>query len=762
MKKSIFKTYRSGYVYTPVSIEHWKLSLSEAQDPNYPSRKSLIRLYETSMMDGHLKSLVRLVRASVFAMPYHFLDVDGQSHSFDWMDAMWFRNLLKGAFESIYYGYSVFEVTTYKRGEIIDLKAVPRQHIEPSRGYFYPSLWEDKNPIAYRETEAYRKYFFESYDEEGLGELLEAVPLVALKRMYQNDMSLYSELFGMPHMTALVENISDEKAVSTALKYLNSLQTGRYGVFGKGTEIQIHEQQKGGAGIYIDGTKSAEAELSKLIIGGDSSMEAKAFVGSTQVQEDYLSKIVDERRGYISRWVNHHVCPRLIDWGYPLSNLRFAFSQAKNIDVIFKRAMEMHRSGIDIDLLWLSQTTGIPLMKAKKESQSEEKNKGIVPHNTPKSEDVQMMVSEEDLDALYPKHISKVGWFLLPKFLQKSAIKISQLLNAIHDGDAGALEIARSLTMRNIPLSSGDKLIKSALDYDWQRFTSAKAAKVILVLQEMKKSSRDKKEFMSKARGKAQQYFYQWQTTESNTARAAAAMAQRFRRFEQEVDQYPNLRFTFSISANRRDTHEKLVGTIKPVHDPFWKTHLPPIDLECKCSVIQTDEPPTLSSGGITLKSSILSGNPALSLRLFADTHPYYKVSDSIINKGLQAAGYGLANQVQGRFKEARELQKNDYTPDQVWERSGAAVMVKGNYPKKVRPVLRRIANLEEGVVSLDKEGVRIGKQEIGLVFNQVSDMEGKISEMYSSGIRIIALVGVPKKKAKNLKIQFPHIKFYG
>ena len=81
-----------------------------------------------------------------------------------------------------------------------------------------------------------------------------------------------------------------------------------------------------------------------------------------------------------------------------------------------------------------------------------------------------------------------------------------------------------------------------------------------------------------------------------------------------------------SISVAPRDEHMKFYGIVRPIDDPFWTTHLPPSDWNCKCSFEPTNEP---VDGDLPLDMPVpaepLSVNPARTGKVFDESHPYFQ-----------------------------------------------------------------------------------------------------------------------------------------
>lgn len=111
-------------------------------------------------------------------------------------------------------------------------------------------------------------------------------------------------------------------------------------------------------------------------------------------------------------------------------------------------------------------------------------------------------------------------------------------------------------------------------------------------------------------------YNHRWLETEYHQTVANAQMAEKWKGFEANADLYPNLKLVSVRDGRVRPEHKILDGTIRPIDDPFWKTHTPPLDWGCRCDIIQTDEEPTNIKGGLQLKIEF-ENNPALTEKIF-------------------------------------------------------------------------------------------------------------------------------------------------
>ena len=129
-------------------------------------------------------------------------------------------------------------------------------------------------------------------------------------------------------------------------------------------------------------------------------------------------------------------------------------------------------------------------------------------------------------------------------------------------------------------------------------------------------SLRSWSEFKKEAYKVSNDYNHRWLETEYHQTIANAQMAEKWKGFEANADLFPNLKLVSVKDGRVRPEHQVLDGTIRPLNDPFWKTHTPPLDWGCRCDIIQTDEEPTEIKGGLQLKIEF-ENNPAISGKIF-------------------------------------------------------------------------------------------------------------------------------------------------
>ena len=148
-------------------------------------------------------------------------------------------------------------------------------------------------------------------------------------------------------------------------------------------------------------------------------------------------------------------------------------------------------------------------------------------------------------------------------------------------------------------------------------------------------------------KGITDHYQTDWLQTEYDTAVIRAHQAADWKHFLEEADVFPNVRWmpTTSITPDPLHQHYWETKLTLPVNHPFWDEHRPGDRWNCKCSLMQTDEPVNASGlEGWTppLPMPGLDNNPAKDGKLFSDTHPYiteaYPGAEEAVRKAVPNA----------------------------------------------------------------------------------------------------------------------------
>lgn len=126
----------------------------------------------------------------------------------------------------------------------------------------------------------------------------------------------------------------------------------------------------------------------------------------------------------------------------------------------------------------------------------------------------------------------------------------------------------------------------------------------------------------------AEDRFARWTDAEYNTATARCRTAKQFSEFMEPDNRrlFPNLQWLATRSATPRADHAAFAGKIWPKTDPFWNSHAPGTEWNCKCDIAETDEPATDNSAVPDAKvPKGLEGNPYETGKVFTDDVGYIR-----------------------------------------------------------------------------------------------------------------------------------------
>ncbi|MCK9449169.1 MAG: phage minor head protein [Bacteroidales bacterium] len=143
-----------------------------------------------------------------------------------------------------------------------------------------------------------------------------------------------------------------------------------------------------------------------------------------------------------------------------------------------------------------------------------------------------------------------------------------------------------------------------------------------------------------------QAYNVNYLQAEYNYAASAAQMAAKWNDFEQDGDQY-DLQYRTAADEKVRESHYALHNTTLPPSDPFWNEYMPPLDWNCRCTVVQvrkgkyprSNNAEAVNKGQIATtrldkngvnRTAMFRFNPGKQKVIFPEKHPYFKVQQGV------------------------------------------------------------------------------------------------------------------------------------
>ena len=297
-------------------IQNWRNSIIWAEGLSQ-QRFQLYDLYHDMLSDGHLLDACDKRIKAVTNRPLTFMNAGKVNEDIvNLTKKTFFRDFVKHAIESIFWGHSLCELYWPAKGTDTVGKTflVPRKHVKPRFGIVTKFYWEIEG-IDYTQI----KNIIAVGDGEDLGLLLPASQYVIYKRGDFGDWAEYAEVFGMPFRWATYNNESSREVLTQALAEAGS---AGYVVAPADATIQfLNSNTANGSEVFKMLRDACNEEISITILGNTmTTTEAKSsgYAQSLTHLQVQGEKHKDDRALLLSV-LNEKVLPYLATLGYDVT-----------------------------------------------------------------------------------------------------------------------------------------------------------------------------------------------------------------------------------------------------------------------------------------------------------------------------------------------------------------------------------------------------------------------------------------------------------
>ncbi len=337
-------------------IQDWKNALMQAESPYNPRRNQLLNIYETLILDGHMrmirKQLLLYVTGSEFQIVDENQKVDKELTKL--FKKKWFQEFCKHAIDSVLFGHSLIQIEEANPANAtIKLKLVPRKNVVPERGGWVKNEWDlADNAINYSEDAEAMKWLIEIGDSNDLGELNPATPYVLFKKNAMQCWSEFCERFGMPLAKAKV-NARDLAAINRMENFLINMGSSSYAIIDQTEDIDFIESAKSDAYMVYDKLiERCNSELSKMILLQIMANDVGANGSRAQAEVHDLKSddVSSSLRNFIEALTNEHLLPILAVHGFKTDGKQGSYLEVKAVD---KDTFEQDK--------WLEETFDVPI-----------------------------------------------------------------------------------------------------------------------------------------------------------------------------------------------------------------------------------------------------------------------------------------------------------------------------------------------------------------------------------------------------------------
>lgn len=335
VQKMVIDLQRATDALTRQDMQDWRTAWQMAISVNSPNRQRLYDIYRDALVDLHLSGCIEQRKGFVMSRSFKLVNAAGDEDrdALHYFDQAWFKQLLKYALDSIYWGHSLIELgdlTTDEDGCVCyaGVTLLPRKHVIPEYGRVVTDLGQDwTTGIDYRQ-QPFSDWLIEAGQPDDLGLLLKAATQTIPKKNTLAFWDTFSEIFGMPMRIARTTS-RDPKEQAKLMDMLNKAGTSLSMVAGMETEIEFVESGKSDSyNVYDKRIDRANSELSKLVIGQTMTIEDGSSLSQSQTHLEVFENLVESDRDMLRDIVNNQLLPRMIRHGFPVRGLRFEWDDA--------------------------------------------------------------------------------------------------------------------------------------------------------------------------------------------------------------------------------------------------------------------------------------------------------------------------------------------------------------------------------------------------------------------------------------------------
>lgn len=388
VQKMVIDLQRATDALTRQDMQDWRTAWQMAISVNSPNRQRLYDIYRDALVDLHLSGCIEQRKGFVMSRSFKLVNAAGDEDrdALHYFDQAWFKQLLKYALDSIYWGHSLIELgdlTTDGDGCVCyaGVTLLPRKHVIPEYGRVVTDLGQDwTTGIDYRQ-QPFSDWLIEAGQPDDLGLLLKAATQTIPKKNTLAFWDTFSEIFGMPMRIARTTS-RDPKEQAKLMDMLNKAGTSLSMVAGMETEIEFVESGKSDSyNVYDKRIDRANSELSKLVIGQTMTIEDGSSLSQSQTHLEVFENLVESDRDMLRDIVNNQLLPRMIRHGFPVRGLRFEWDDAVDYTPEQQVAYEtMVADRYEVDPAYFAEKYSMPVGERRKPAsvmpQSDDKENG--------------------------------------------------------------------------------------------------------------------------------------------------------------------------------------------------------------------------------------------------------------------------------------------------------------------------------------------------------------------------------------------------
>ncbi len=348
-------------------IDDWINARTARRDPFRPITYYQQQLYKDALLDNHLAGAIETQRIlPVLNKEFIIRDPKGNTDTARsaLIQGKWFRDILRQALLSIFYGYSLIFVDNLASTDRTILN-INRENVVPELGRILNNPLDlTGKHIDYRQFPAY--FLFASLGSDNIGLIESVAPLTIYKRHSWASWDEFEQIFGLPIRIARTA-INTREHKDDIQQWLETMGTAAYAILDKQTDIEIKESNRSDAyHIYLEKVNATNREISKRVLGQTMTMEDGSSLSQAKVHSDVLKEVHASDLTELSDWTNDTLFPVLRLHGFDIpEGYTFAAQDREVISPKEKITIDqaLLNAGYNLDNDYIENFYGTPLDK---------------------------------------------------------------------------------------------------------------------------------------------------------------------------------------------------------------------------------------------------------------------------------------------------------------------------------------------------------------------------------------------------------------
>lgn len=372
VKKRVLNYKPKAISTTRQDVKDWKNALAslDAEEPkNYPIQI----MWQRAMDDGLLSSQIDNRKTEMFGIDWYLKTAAGEideDQTKKIKDSTFWRDITTAMLDAYYLQYSLVELSmgkTVDGEDTISIEVIPRTHVVPQLGRFFPDYTEEDKFIEYRKMKEFGVYLLE-FNSNKRGHINKAVKHVLMKDFAQSCWAELCEIYGIPPRF-MKTNTQDTAMLNRAEKMMSDMGAAAWFIIDETEEFEFAQGVTSNGDVYNGLISLCNNEMSMLISGAIIGQDTKNGTRSKdEAAQEMLKKLVLQDMVTCQDYWNRIVIPALKKIGYINGDVKFHYSIPEDLSDLWKRVVDT-LPHFDIDPEWMKTKFGIEII-GKKEAKS--------------------------------------------------------------------------------------------------------------------------------------------------------------------------------------------------------------------------------------------------------------------------------------------------------------------------------------------------------------------------------------------------------